>query len=275
MDDQKRSFINYHDFKNKLIYFVCFGMMLTILTSVYYVCFFREIEIDLTQHLQISFIGENGNGIIQTTRDDFNYNQRIQPFYDTLEEEVSSNGSLANGDKVQVSINYDEVLAEQLHIHVSENTVEITVEGLAERFESTDDISEEYMDKLTLESDRYLKKDQDRILREDFTLENDIKYVGDNLLQKVFLKAENSQEHDRIVFVYEVSAQGKKDTEELQEEKIYYMIVFDDVNSNLKLNDNQVYGEKALSTQEDLTTEEGIVRYFKSKYVLSYEVEII
>lgn len=274
MKDQKAKIINYHDMKNKLVYFVCFGAMLAILTSVYYICFFREIRVDLTQNLTITFVGENGNGSIQTKRHDYNYNQRIEPFYESLSEELSANGSLSNGDEVEIAVKYNEDLAKQLHIVVTQNTMTFTVQGLSQRYESKVDISNEYMDMLMKESSAYLKKDIDRILREDFTFEKNAQYKEEQLIQRVFLKADNVEEHDRIIFVYKITAQGETTNNGLQDDTIYYMVVFDDVNDNLDLKDNQVYGEKALNTQEDLTSTEGIVRYFKSKYVLSYDVEV-
>lgn len=275
MDESDLEKTTYLHLKNKLIYFVCFGTMLTILGGVFYICFFREIHIDLTNNLQVKFVGENGHGRIVSDRYDLNYNQRISTFYESLNISYSNEWNLSNGDEVTIEIFFDEQLAEQFNIVVDANSLVVVVEGLAERYATKDDISSAILQKITEKSTSYMKKDGERILHQDFTLASDVTLKSETMIQRVFLKADDTQVHDKIVDVYQMVATGKHEDGSQGEETIYYMVVIDDINSNMIINDDQVYGEKALFTDEDLTTKEGIIRYFKSKYVLSYEVELI
>lgn len=274
MDENHIKNMKYHNLKNKLIYFVCFGSMLAILGSVFYICFFRDMHIDLTKNVQITFTGENGNGRISMQRHDMNYNQRIQPFYDALVPIYDKDGNLSNGDEVTITFQYDPELAEEYHIIVDANQLTLTVEGLAQRFASKEEIPDEYLTLIEQKSKDYMSKDADRILHQDFTITSDVVLKSETRIQRVFLRADDTQEHDKIIDVYQMTAAGKREDGTVQEETIYYMVVIDDVNSNMIVNDDQIYGEKTLFTEEDLTTETGIIRYFRNKYVLSYEIEV-
>lgn len=264
----------YHNLKNKLIYVICFSTMLAILGGVYYICFFREIHVDLTKNIEVRFIGENGSGEVQITRHDMNYNQRIEPFYESLSVSFSENNQLSNGDEVTIVVQYDGGLADKFNIVVDESELVKTVEGLAQRFASKDEIPQEYLDQLSNKSTTFMKKDESRILDQDFTFASDVKLLEETMIQRVFLKAEDAQIHDKIIDIYKMQAEGKRENGDMAEETIYYMVVFDDINSNLTITDNQMYGEKALYTEENLGEDEGIINYFKNKYLLSYRIEL-
>ena len=275
MEDKEKRDVRYHNLKNKCIYVVCFAAMLGVLGTVYYACFFREIHMDLTHNVEVSFVGENGSGHIEIERHDLNYNQRIQPFYDSLSTSFSSDGTLTNGDEVTVTIMYDNALAEKFNIVIDENTMLRTVEGLAQRFSSKDEITADFLRRVTEKCERYMKSHMDYILGQDFNFASDAALIDQRMLQRVFLKANDMQIHDKIIDIYQMKAEGKKEDGSVYQETIYYMLVFDDINSNMQLSDHQIYGEKALYTEENLGEETGIICYFRNKYILSYDVILL
>lgn len=263
--------------KNKLLFVFC---MLFIMLSLFLVCylfFFRSITIDATKDLDITYEGESGSATIYVRNTSKNLNQRTQEFLNSISYQVTPKTNLSNGTIVQLNATFDETLANKYHIEVINETKEITVEGLAERFNSPDEINEDFRKALDAQAENYFKRSMDTILKEDFTdfyVTSNTQLVGKERTYRVLLQALNKENKDKIVDIYKITAKGMvnqaSDHEDLVEKEltIYYLVTYDHINTKMVLKDENIYGEKLITTKieslEDLETA------LRQKYLLSY-----
>lgn len=62
----------------------------------------------------------------------------------------------------------------------------------------------------------------------------------------------------------------------MKEDTIYYMITYNEINTSLRILDENVYGEKLIiSESNDLTKETQFTSFMKRKYKSAYEVQIM
>ena len=264
--------------KNKLLFLFCILFIMTSLFLTCYVFFFRTITIDVTKHMDIVYSGESGDATVTVSNNAYNLNQRTQEFLDSITYQVSPKSKLTNGTKIKIVANYDQSLMNKYHIQVINETKEIIVEGLEERFQDATAIDTEFQKTLDVYARRYFEKNQEGILKHDFTdfySGSHREMVKNERLYRVFLKADTHDNKDKIVDIYKLTAKGMVNTattkEELteQEADLYYMITFDNINSSRKLKEENVFGEKILGIE--VTDQESLTQALHQKYLLSYQ----
>ncbi len=268
--------------KNKCLFFCCILFIMLSLFMTCYLFFFRTITIDVTKHAEIVYNGESGSATVTASNGAMNLNQRTQEFLDSITYQITPKNNIANGTIIQIQAQYDENLAKQYHIEVINETREIEVKGLAERYADVEQIDQDYLKKMDQYADRYFKNNEKAILEDDFTefyAGSEREYIGKTRKFRVFLQALNRENKDKIVDVYCLRAKGMINTatdhEALEEKEIeiYYMLTFDDINSAKQLREENVFGEKiigiAVNTQDDL------VQVLHQKYLLSYRISLM
>ncbi len=268
--------------KNKLLFLFCILFIMTSLFLTCYVFFFRTITIDVTKHMDIVYSGESGDATVTVSNNAYNLNQRTQEFLDSITYQVSPKSKLTNGTKIKIVANYDQSLMNKYHIQVINETKEIIVEGLEERFQDATAIDTEFQKTLDVYARRYFEKNQEGILKHDFTdfySGSHREMVKNERLYRVLLKADTHDNKDKIVDIYKLTAKGMVNTattkEELteQEADLYYMITFDNINSSRKLKEENVFGEKILGIE--VTDQESLTQALHQKYLLSYQFLIV
>lgn len=246
-----------------------------------YLFFFRTITIDVTKHIEITYSGESGSATVSVSNNAMNLNQRTQEFLDSITYQVTPKNHIANGTVIEIRAQYDESLAKQYHIEVINETKEVTVEGLAQRYEEAGDIHPNFLLKLNQYADRYFEKNEKMIL-EDFTefyAGTHREYVGKTRKYRVFLQALSRENKDKIVDVYCLTAKGTVNTAtdhealEERESEIYYLLTYDDINSAEKLKDESVYGEKIIGMT--VTSQEDLIQVLHQKFLLSYRISLM
>ncbi len=263
-------------FKNKLIYFVCTCFLLLFLIGVYYYFFFHTIKMDIGTMMKLSFEGESGKATVHIEIVENNYNQRIQPFFDSLTYKVEPSTDLKNGDKVETTLYYDQELASKYYIEVSSTTETFVVDGLAERYMHIEEIPEKFISQINSKGNAYIEKNKQAIL--DSTFSNFKKktavYQSHKLLHRAFLKAEQMDHKDKIIEVYQIEANGTvHDTEEVHSSSRYYMMVYDDINTLQLLDAQNIYGEPVTEDEVDLDSSQ-FIKLLRAKYLLSYEITL-
>lgn len=251
--------------KNKFIYIGCTCSLLLFLILVFYYFFFHTIKVDLNTATQFLLEGESGSATASIKKMDNNYNQRIQPFFDSLTYHIEPSTQLKNGDQVQVTWYYDQELASQYHIEVLSTTQTFLVEGLAERYTHIEEIPENFLSQLHMKGNSYIEKNKSEILDEVFPENLKATYESHTLLHRVFLKAEQKEQKDKIIEIYQL--QAHKDAQNLQG---YYMIIFDSIHNQQLLDSKNIYGEAIF--EEAPLDENQLVKFLRSKYLLSYEI---
>lgn len=268
--------------KNKLLFLFCILFIMTSLFLTCYVFFFRTVTIDVTKHIDIEYSGESGEATVTVSNNAYNLNQRTQEFLDSISYQVTPKSKLTNGTKLQIVAKYDENLMNKYHIKVINETKEVVVEGLPERFNEAKEIDADFQKTMDVFANRYFEKNRDEILKEDFTefySGSHRELVNNEHVYRVFLKANTHDNKDKVVDIYRLIAKGmvniSKGKEELveQEAELYYMITYDDINSSRRLKEQNVFGEKIIGIEVD--SQESLTQVLHQKYLLSYQFLII
>lgn len=268
--------------KNKLLFLFCILFIMTSLFLTCYVFFFRTITIDVTKHMEVVYSGESGEATVTVTNNAYNLNQRTQEFLDSITYQVTPKNKLANGTKINIVANYDKSLMNKYHIQVINETKEIVVEGLAERFQNAKELDADFQKTMDEFARRYFEKNNDAILKQDFTefySGSHREMVKNERLYRVFLKANTHDNKDKVVDIYKLTAKGMVNTavdkEKLVERDavLYYMITFDDINSSRRLKEENVFGEKLLDIV--VSDQESLTQALHQKYLLSYQYLIV
>lgn len=271
--------------KNK---FITSMSMLLIVVSLYVTCymlFFRTVEVDVTKDAGIEYRGEDGSASVRVINRNQNYNQRIQEFMDSITYEVKPAKKLKNGDELTITARYDETLASCYHVNPIQTVRRVKVKDLPERFADVNEIPASFLSTLDDRTRSYLNKNMEQILNEDFTsffIRSQPELVNQKQMYRVFLDGKKSSAKDKIIDIYAITAKGevntssKKETLEMKEDTIYYMITYNEINTSLRILDENVYGEKLIiSESNDLTKETQFTSFMESKYKSAYEVQIM
>lgn len=272
--------------RDKSFFFVWMACLLFSLFFIGYFFFLRTSQIDVTQHVRLSYSGENGSASVRVSSSEISVNQRIQDFYDSLRYTVTPNEGLKNGDTITISTEYDHELAKQYHLEAIHQVKTVVVEGLPDRYESVEQLPQTLTEALGKHADAYLEKHLNSILQNDFT---DF-YSGDQtrlesyeIVAQAFLKSKNQDNSDRLVVIYQMTATGEvnrsdnKENLQRKQSSIYYMVVFPSINDSDVINDANAYGEKMLLEQDvekDAQLQQELKRYLKKKG-RDYEIQMI
>lgn len=271
--------------KNKII--TAFSMILIII-SLYVTCymlFFRTVDVDVTKAAEITYHGESGSATVKVSNKNQDYNQRIQEFMDSIIYQVSPSKRLKNGDVIKITAKYNEDLASRYHIHPTNKTRNVTIANLPIRYDGVDDISPTLLEKANKKGQEYLDKNMDSILNEDFTsfhITAKPQLVHSNRIYRIFLDSKKASVKDKIIDIFAITAKGEvntsseKETLEVKEETIYYMITYNEINTSAQILDENVYGEKIMNKANvDLTKESDFMKYITTKYGSIYTITLM
>jgi hypothetical protein len=121
--------------RKRILVTLCAGMVLLFAASVFLHYQSGKAEtkqLDLTEHLELSFTGANGKGRASVYENDLSIgnDQNAKGFAESLEYRILPTGSLSNGDTITVTVFYDEELAETCGYSITNTTKKFEVEGL-------------------------------------------------------------------------------------------------------------------------------------------------
>lgn len=267
--------------KNKFITVFVMSTIITILFLSSYILFLQESKVDVTKNITLQYSGESGNASLKVVSSKVNYNQRKQEFMDSITYQVSDNENLKNGDVITIEANYDKQLATTYHLKVINEKKTIVVEGLAERIEGVKTIPYAFLLDVNEAGQNFFTKHNEEIIHDHFIMfddQDEIRISNNRLLHRLFLKSKNSHS-DRISDIYQISAKGSMMDDEGKllkdcEYSIYYMLTYDKINDAFMIYEENVYGEKLITKQEELSEDE-ILALLKDKYQKDFDIETI
>ena len=251
--------------KNKAISIGTMVLILCILYGTCYMWFYRMIEVDLMKPIQLVYDGESGVASVSVTSDINLVNQRIIQFYDSVTYVIEPNEQLSNGDTIKITASFDEELAQRYHIQPIHETKLVKVENLPDKIDSIFQLPYEYQKALKQRGEDYLKKNQQAIMETDFydvDLETSLKFKQQEYVGRYFLKAHDVQQHDRILDIYLLYADGEQDNN-----MICYGVTYSGINTAFDAEKVSVYGEKVyFQSQPDFNQEDELLTLIKRRY---------
>ena len=246
--------------ENKFIYFISLLGMVMILVLIAYFFFLRNVEVDIMDNAQYTYVGENGNASVVVSAKQGGLNQRMQDFLNSVEYEVSPNSNLSNGDTIHVSATYDEALANQYHYQPKSVETDIVVEGLANRYHSLQDIPKALIKEGRSAALDYVKENQESIYKLDGKEEKTPGLEKMKIVYSAYLKSNQKNNSDRFTYIISMNYSS---------EILYYMVCIPNINDSNEIDVHNLYGEKAYLTQDELNNKDfsGYVdRVYSSKY---------
>lgn len=246
--------------ENKFIYFISLLGMVTILVLIAYFFFLRNVEVDIMDNAQYTYVGENGNASVVVSVKQGELNQRMQDFLNSVKYEVSPSSDLSNGDTIHVTATYDEALANQYHYKPKSVEANVVVEGLANRYLALQDIPKTLIQDGRNAALDYVKENQDAIYKLDGKEEKTPSLDKMKIVYSAYLKSNQKKNSDRFVYIVSMNYSS---------EILYYMVCIPNINDSNEIDTHNIYGEKAYLTQEELDGKDfnGYVdRVYSSKY---------
>lgn len=256
----RRLMMDKQKIENKFIYFISLLGMVTILVLIAYFFFLRNVEVDIMDNAQYTYVGENGNASVVVSAKQGELNQRMQDFLDSVKYEVSPSSDLSNGDTIHVTATYDEALANQYHYKPKSVEADVVVEGLANRYLSLKDIPKTLIKDGENAALDYVKDNQDEIYELDGKEEKTPSLDKMKIVYSAYLKSNQKKNSDRFVYIVSMNYSS---------EILYYMVCIPNINDSNEIDTHNIYGEKAYLTQEELDGKDfnGYVdRVYSSKY---------
>lgn len=246
--------------ENKFIYFISLLGMVMILVLIAYFFFLRNVEVDIMDNVQYTYVGENGNASVVVSAKQGELNQRMQDFLNSVKYEVSPSSDLSNGDTIHVTATYDEALANQYHYKPKSIEANVVVEGLANRYLALQDIPKTLIQDGRNAALDYVKENQDAIYKLDGKEEKTPSLDKMKIVYSAYLKSNQKKNSDRFVYIVQMTYDS---------EVLYYMVCIPNINDSNEIDTHNIYGEKAYLTQEELDGKDfnGYVdRVYSSKY---------
>lgn len=246
--------------ENKFIYFISLLGMVMILVLIAYFFFLRNVEVDIMDNAQYTYVGENGNASVVVSAKQGELNQRMQDFLNSVKYEVSPSSDLSNGDTIHVTATYDEALANQYHYKPKSIEANVVVEGLANRYLALQDIPKTLIQDGRNAALDYVKENQDAIYKLDGKEEKTPSLDKMKIVYSAYLKSNQKKNSDRFVYIVSMNYSS---------EILYYMVCIPNINDSNEIDTHNIYGEKAYLTQEELDGKDfnGYVdRVYSSKY---------
>ena len=246
--------------ENKFIYFISLLGMVMILVLIAYFFFLRNVEVDIMDNAQYTYVGENGNASVVVSAKQGELNQRMQDFLNSVKYEVSPSSDLSNGDTIHVTATYDEALANQYHYKPKSIEADVVVEGLANRYLALQDIPKTLIQDGRNAALDYVKENQDAIYKLDGKEEKTPSLDKMKIVYSAYLKSNQKKNSDRFAYIVQMTYDS---------EVLYYMVCIPNINDSNEIDTHNIYGEKAYLTQEELDGKDfnGYVdRVYSSKY---------
>lgn len=246
--------------ENKFIYFISLLGMVMILVLIAYFFFLRNVEVDIMDNAQYTYVGENGNASVVVSAKQGELNQRMQDFLNSVKYEVSPSSDLSNGDTIHVTATYDEALANQYHYKPKSIEANVVVEGLVNRYLALQDIPKTLIQDGRNAALDYVKENQDAIYKLDGKEEKTPSLDKMKIVYSAYLKSNQKKNSDRFVYIVQMTYDS---------EVLYYMVCIPNINDSNEIDTHNIYGEKAYLTQDELDSKDfnGYVdRVYSSKY---------
>lgn len=255
---------------SKLFYFFSLGMMCVILVMLTYMFFLRTIEVDLMSGLKVNYVGENGVASANVYNAKSDINQRTQDFLNAVTYTATPNENLSNGDMIHIVATYDEELAAQYHFSPKNIETDVEVEGLYNRYESVEEIDQEYLEKIYKEADKYVDKNAKNIYAQSGSEEKG-KFLEANFVYKAFLKSNTSKSNDRVLIIYEIQYEVNEEVV-----SVYYAVSIPDINDSNEVGKKDIFGQKVYLTDSEQSTldfKAYVNRVYSSQYVIQEIIE--
>lgn len=246
--------------ENKFIYFISLLGMVMILVLIAYFFFLRNVEVDIMDNAQYTYVGENGNASVVVSAKQGELNQRMQDFLNSVKYEGSPSSDLSNGDTIHVTATDDEALANQYHYKPKSIEANVVVEGLANRYLALQDIPKTLIQDGRNAALDYVKENQDAIYKLDGKEEKTPSLDKMKIVYSAYLKSNQKKNSDRFVYIVQMTYDS---------EVLYYMVCIPNINDSNEIDTHNIYGEKAYLTQDELDGKDfnGYVdRVYSSKY---------
>lgn len=257
--------MNKQKIENKFIYFACLVSMICVLVLIAYFFFMRNVEIDIMDNAQYTYVGENGNASVVVSAKQGDINQRVQDFLNTVKYEVSPNTDLSNGDTIHVTATYDQALANQYHYKPKSTKANVKVQGLANRYTTLEQIPKSLIQQGKEEALDYVRKNADSIYSIDGKKEKTPSLGKVKIMYSAYLKSNQKNNSDR--FVYIVSMKYSSET-------LYYMVCIPNINDSNEIDIQNIYGEKAYLMEDELQKKD-FAGYVERVYETKYQIEQI
>jgi hypothetical protein len=211
--------------KTKLIYFAFLLSVCSGLVALAYFAFLQDVKVDILAGLRLEYTGENGYASVKAVNDAADLNQRLQTFLETIEYDVDPDQDLSNGDVLTITSTWDQEMAAEYHFIPVNTKGEAVVEGLPLRYETLEEIPEDY-----------IKKAQEKAL--DHVSDAD----SVKLLAGAFLHS-GTDASDRLVWLVEEVREGRT---------IYELVCLPDVNTSQTIDPASIYAERAYFNEEEM-----------------------
>ena len=238
--------------RNKIIFFLSFGAMVAVLFSIAYMSFLRKIEVDVMDGMKLVYSGENGSASVEADKSGNNINQREQAFLDTVEYQIEPSSGLKNGDIIHVKASYDHEIADQYNFDPVNTEMEVRVEGLVDKYNQLADIDEKYLENILKEADQYVDNRETDIFRIEVEDKAKKPRLEDNqTVYQAFLKAKDVGTDDRILEIKRLMYKYKE-----KDYVLYFSVVVPQINQSNEVMDQDIYGEKANLTNEELEAQD-------------------
>lgn len=255
--------------KNKMITSIAMISIIISLSLVSYYFFLRTNQVDICAYALVQYNGESGNAKAKASLSQKNFNERIQIFMDSVEFKVTPNDNLKNGDIITIEASYDEEIANRYHIKPTNYKKTMAVSDLPQRLNNAKDISYSFLLEVNDKGQNYLTKYHDDIVKDFNALNHDNIEIKDiALLSRLFMNSKYNSYTDMIVDIYQMQA-----FDGTNEETIYYLVFYSEINDSFTIYDENVYGEK-MFVKNDIQTEE-VIDIFVDKYSKNYDCEVI
>lgn len=255
--------MNKQKIENKTIYFISLLSMVCILVLIAYFFFMRNVEIDIMENAQYSYVGENGNASVVVNPKQGDLNQRMQDFLNSVKYEVSPNTDLSNGDTIHVTATYDEALANQYHYKPKSVEADVKVEGLANRYKALEDIPKFLITDGKDAAIEYVKDNDDSIYSLEGKKEKTPSLDKVKIVYSAYLKSNQKNNSDRFVYIVYMNYSS---------EVLYYMVCIPNINDSNEIDTHNIYGEKAYLTQDELDGKD-FAGYVNRVYSSKYQIE--
>lgn len=257
--------------KDKLIYLSSLFAMCALLVLVAYFGFLKTTNIDVTDNIEIVYMGENGNASAAVETNYTNLNQRMSDFMKTVRYQVTPDENLSNGDTIMVKSTYDHALANQYHFNPIHTSKAVIVEGLPSRYTFSTEIPIDFLEEANVSMDEWLENHGETIFETETRMDYpDNVVMEDEVLYSAFLKANETSSSDKLVSLFHLIY--KTPDEEIA--SFYYIVCIPNINTSDSIDSNSIYGERAYLSEDEANKQEW-GSYIQSIYDEKYKVETL
>lgn len=249
--------------KSKLCYFLSLTIMISILLGVTYLGFMQKLDIDIMKNMELVYSGENGNATLRVRNSSKVIDQRVDALIVTVKYQASPNSGLSNGDTVHIVASYDKEVAKQYKFRIKETSKDITVEGLPSQYPNLAAINTDYLEAIEDAANDYIQDHRTSIYQVEVDENEKHPHLNEKtVMYKAFMKSKESGISDRVLEIVRLNYENVT---------LYYMVIVPDINDSNEVVKQDVYGQKATMTNEEIENQsfkEYVARIFGDKYTI-------